>query len=108
MAVITNGTAILGLGNIGTLAGKPVMEGKAVLFKKFAGIDVFDIEVEASGIDEFVSTVQRIAPTFGGINLEDVRPRSASRSRDAGDRPSTSPSSTTTSTGRPSSAPPRS
>jgi malate dehydrogenase (oxaloacetate-decarboxylating)(NADP+) len=73
VAVITNGTAVLGLGNIGTLAGKPVMEGKAVLFKKFAGIDVFDIEVDATGIDEFVETVRRIAPTFGGINLEDVK-----------------------------------
>jgi malate dehydrogenase (oxaloacetate-decarboxylating)(NADP+) len=73
VAVITNGTAILGLGNIGTLAGKPVMEGKAVLFKKFAGIDVFDIEMDAPGIDEFVDTVARIAPTFGGINLEDVK-----------------------------------
>jgi malate dehydrogenase (oxaloacetate-decarboxylating)(NADP+) len=73
VAVITNGTAILGLGNIGTLAGKPVMEGKAVLFKKFAGIDVFDIEVDAPGVDELVDTVRRIAPTFGGINLEDVK-----------------------------------
>ena len=73
VAVITNGTAILGLGNIGTLAGKPVMEGKAVLFKKFAGIDVFDIEVEATGVDELVDTVRRIAPTFGGINLEDIK-----------------------------------
>jgi len=73
VAVITNGTAILGLGNIGTLAGKPVMEGKAVLFKKFAGIDVFDIEVEALGVDELVDTVKRISPTFGGINLEDIK-----------------------------------
>jgi malate dehydrogenase (oxaloacetate-decarboxylating)(NADP+) len=73
VAVITNGTAILGLGNIGPLAGKPVMEGKAVLFKKFAGIDVFDIEVDAPGVDELVETVRRIAPTFGGINLEDVK-----------------------------------
>src|SRR5687767_15751908 len=73
VAVITNGTAILGLGNIGALSGKPVMEGKAVLFKKFAGIDVFDIEVDAPGVDELVETVRRIAPTFGGINLEDVK-----------------------------------
>jgi malate dehydrogenase (oxaloacetate-decarboxylating)(NADP+) len=73
VAVITNGTAVLGLGDIGALAGKPVMEGKAVLFKKFAGIDVFDIEVDAHDIDEFVDTVRRIAPTFGGINLEDVK-----------------------------------
>jgi malate dehydrogenase (oxaloacetate-decarboxylating)(NADP+) len=73
VAVVTNGTAILGLGNIGPLAGKPVMEGKAVLFKKFAGIDVFDVEVDAPGVDELVETVRRIAPTFGGINLEDVK-----------------------------------
>ena len=72
VAVITNGTAVLGLGNVGALAGKPVMEGKAVLFKKFADIDVFDIEVEASTPDEFVDTVARIAGTFGGINLEDI------------------------------------
>ena len=72
VAVITNGTAVLGLGDIGALAGKPVMEGKAVLFKKFAGIDVFDIEVDEKRIDEFVETVKRIAPTFGGINLEDI------------------------------------
>ena len=73
VAVITNGTAILGLGNIGPLAGKPVMEGKGVLFKKFAGIDVFDIEVDANGVDELVDVVKRIAPTFGGINLEDIK-----------------------------------
>ncbi len=73
VAVITNGTAVLGLGDIGALAGKPVMEGKAVLFKKFAGIDVFDIEVQEKDIDAFVETVARIAPTFGGINLEDIK-----------------------------------
>jgi malate dehydrogenase (oxaloacetate-decarboxylating)(NADP+) len=73
VAVITNGTAVLGLGDIGALAGKPVMEGKAVLFKMFAGIDVFDIEVDEKGVDAFVDTVRRIAPTFGGINLEDVK-----------------------------------
>ncbi len=73
VAVITNGTAILGLGNIGPLAGKPVMEGKAILFKRFAGIDVFDIEVDAPTVDALVDTVRRIAPTFGGINLEDVK-----------------------------------
>ena len=73
VAVITNGTAILGLGNIGALAGKPVMEGKGVLFKKFAGIDVFDIEVGTTDIEEFIATVRNIAPTFGGINLEDVK-----------------------------------
>jgi malate dehydrogenase (oxaloacetate-decarboxylating)(NADP+) len=73
VAVISNGTAVLGLGNIGPLASKPVMEGKGVLFKRFADIDVFDIEVDAGGVDEFVDTVARIAPTFGGINLEDVK-----------------------------------
>lgn len=72
VAVITDGTAVLGLGNVGALAGKPVMEGKAVLFKKFAGIDVFDIEVNAPSIEAFIETVVNIAPTFGGINLEDI------------------------------------
>ncbi len=73
VAVITNGTAVLGLGNIGALAGKPVMEGKGVLFKKFAGIDVFDIEVDETDPETFIQVVKRIAPTFGGINLEDVK-----------------------------------
>jgi malate dehydrogenase (oxaloacetate-decarboxylating)(NADP+) len=72
VAVITDGTAVLGLGNIGALAGKPVMEGKAVLFKRFAGIDVFDIEINAPSIESFIETVVNIAPTFGGINLEDI------------------------------------
>ena len=72
VAVITDGTAVLGLGNVGALAGKPVMEGKGVLFKRFANIDVFDIEVDAEDPDDFVDTVRRIAPTFGGINLEDI------------------------------------
>jgi malic enzyme len=73
VAVITNGTAILGLGNLGPLASKPVMEGKGVLFKKFADIDVFDIEVDASTESAFVEAVVAIAPTFGGINLEDIK-----------------------------------
>jgi malate dehydrogenase (oxaloacetate-decarboxylating)(NADP+) len=73
VAVISNGTAVLGLGNIGALAGKPVMEGKGLLFKAFADIDVFDIEVDTENVDEFVDTVKRIAPTFGGINLEDIK-----------------------------------
>ncbi|WP_117191249.1 NADP-dependent malic enzyme [Rhizobium terrae] len=73
VAVISNGTAVLGLGNIGPLASKPVMEGKAVLFKKFAGIDVFDIEIDAETIDSMVSTVSALEPTFGGINLEDIK-----------------------------------
>jgi malate dehydrogenase (oxaloacetate-decarboxylating)(NADP+) len=72
VAVITDGTAVLGLGNVGALAGKPVMEGKAVLFKKFAGIDVFDIEINAPSVESFIETVVNIAPTFGGINLEDI------------------------------------
>jgi len=72
IAVITDGTAVLGLGNMGALASKPVMEGKAVLFKHFAGIDVFDIEINAASPDEFIQTVVNIAPTFGGINLEDI------------------------------------
>ena len=73
VAVVTNGTAVLGLGNIGPLAGKPVMEGKAVLFKKFAGIDVFDIEVDATDVDRLVEVVAALEPTFGGINLEDIK-----------------------------------
>src|SRR5215813_11663477 len=73
VAVVSNGTAALGLGNIGPLASKPVMEGKAVLFKKFAGIDVFDIEIAADTIERVVETVAALEPTFGGINLEDIR-----------------------------------
>jgi malate dehydrogenase (oxaloacetate-decarboxylating)(NADP+) len=73
VAVITNGTAVLGLGNIGPLASKPVMEGKAVLFKKFANIDVFDIELDAPGIAQMIETVAAMEPTFGGINLEDIK-----------------------------------
>ncbi len=72
VAVITDGTAVLGLGNVGALAGKPVMEGKGVLFKQFAGIDVFDLEVSADSQESFIETVVNIAPTFGGINLEDI------------------------------------
>jgi len=73
VGVITDGTAVLGLGNTGALAGKPVMEGKGVLFKRFADIDVFDIEVNASSAESFINTVANIAPTFGGINLEDIK-----------------------------------
>ncbi|EKN00870.1 MULTISPECIES: NADP-dependent malic enzyme [Acidocella] len=73
VAVITNGTAVLGLGNIGALAGKPVMEGKAVLFKKFAGIDSFDIEIDEQDPEKFIETVARLEPSFGGINLEDIK-----------------------------------
>jgi malate dehydrogenase (oxaloacetate-decarboxylating)(NADP+) len=73
VAVITNGTAVLGLGNIGALAGKPVMEGKGCLFKKFAGIDVFDIELDEADPDKLIDTIARMEPTFGGINLEDIK-----------------------------------
>ncbi|HRD77642.1 MAG TPA: NADP-dependent malic enzyme, partial [Hyphomicrobiaceae bacterium] len=73
VGVITNGTAVLGLGDIGPLASKPVMEGKAVLFKKFAGIDVYDIEVAEKDAEKFVEAVARLEPTFGGINLEDIK-----------------------------------
>jgi malate dehydrogenase (oxaloacetate-decarboxylating)(NADP+) len=73
VGVVTNGTAVLGLGNIGPLAAKPVMEGKAVLFKKFADIDVFDIELAETSVAGMVSTVAALEPTFGGINLEDIK-----------------------------------
>ena len=73
VGVITNGSAVLGLGNIGALASKPVMEGKAVLFKKFAGIDVFDIEINESDPDKLVEIIAALEPTFGGINLEDIK-----------------------------------
>ncbi|MCK5395467.1 MAG: NADP-dependent malic enzyme, partial [Gammaproteobacteria bacterium] len=73
VGVITNGSAVLGLGNIGPLASKPVMEGKAVLFKRFSNIDVFDIEIDQPDIDKFVDTVAALEPTFGGINLEDIK-----------------------------------
>ena len=73
VGVISNGTAVLGLGNIGPEASKPVMEGKGVLFKKFAGIDVFDIEINETDPDEFIKVVKALEPTFGGINLEDIK-----------------------------------
>ncbi len=73
LGIISNGTSILGLGDIGALAGKPVMEGKSVLFKKFAGIDVFDIELNTKDPEEFIRTVKLMEPTFGGINLEDIK-----------------------------------
>src|SRR3984893_6152520 len=73
VAVITNGTAVLGLGNIGPLAAKPVMEGKGVLFKKFAGIDVFDIEINETDPDKLCDIIAALEPTFGGINLEDIK-----------------------------------
>ena len=73
VAVITNGTAVLGLGNLGALAGKPVMEGKAVLFNKFAGVESIDLCIDAKTPDEFVNCVRFLGPTFGGINLEDIK-----------------------------------
>ena len=73
VGIITNGTSVLGLGNVGALASKPVMEGKAMLFKKLADIDSFDIEVDADDPNNFIETVCNIAPTFGGINLEDIK-----------------------------------
>jgi malate dehydrogenase (oxaloacetate-decarboxylating)(NADP+) len=73
VGVITNGSAVLGLGNIGALAGKPVMEGKVVLFKKFAGIDAFDIEIDETDPDKLVDIIAALHPTFGGINLEDIK-----------------------------------
>lgn len=71
--MISNGTAVLGLGNIGALAGKPVMEGKGVLFKKFAGVNVFDIEIDERDPDKLVDIIASLEPTFGGINLEDIK-----------------------------------
>ena len=73
VAVVSNGTAVLGLGDIGALAGKPVMEGKGCLFKKFAGIDVFDVEVDETDPDRLVEIIASLEPTFGGINLEDIK-----------------------------------
>src|SRR5262249_8081961 len=73
VAVISNGTAILGLGNLGALASKPVMEGKSVLFKRFADVDSIDLEVSTEDVDEFVNCVRYLGPSFGGINLEDIR-----------------------------------
>src|SRR3984885_15422183 len=73
VGVISNGTAVLGLGNIGALAGKPVMEGKGVLFKRFADIDVFDLEVNSENPDDVIRLCQLLEPTFGGINLEDIK-----------------------------------
>src|SRR5437868_9298139 len=73
VAVISNGTAVLGLGDIGALAGKPVMEGKAVLFKRFADVDCMDLEVDTKDVDQFVNCVRYLGPTFGGINLEDIK-----------------------------------
>ncbi len=107
VGVVSNGTAVLGLGDIGPLAGKPVMEGKAVLFKKFAGIDVFDIEIDAREVDRIVDVVAALEPTFGGINLEDIKaPECFVRSSAGCASAWAFPSSTTTSTAPPSSSAP--
>src|SRR5258706_14634700 len=74
VAVITNGTAILGLGNLGPLASKPVMEGKCVLFKRFADVDAIDLEIDTTDVEAFINAVRYLGPTFGGINLEDIKP----------------------------------
>jgi malate dehydrogenase (oxaloacetate-decarboxylating)(NADP+) len=81
VGVITNGTAVLGLGAIGPLAAKPVMEGKGVLFKKFANIDVFDLEIDERDPDKLIDTIASLEPTFGGINLEDIKAPECSTSR---------------------------
>ena len=108
VAVISNGTAVLGLGNIGALASKPVMEGKAALFKKFSGIDVMDLEVDETGVDAFVEAVARLEPSFGGINLEDISAPACFEIEKRLKARMKSRSSTTTSTAPPSSPPPAS
>ena len=102
VAVVSDGSAVLGLGNIGPEGAMPVMEGKAILFKELAGIDAIPICLATQSDDEIVETVERLAPSFGGVNLEDIRRHGASASRSAS-RTSASPSSTTTSTERRSS-----
>ena len=106
VAVISNGTAVLGLGNIGALASKPVMEGKGLLLKTFAGIDVFDIEVDTEDPEEFINTVVNISKTFGASTSKTSRRPNALKSSVAFQRPPTFPSCTTTSTARPSSPQP--
>ena len=81
VAVVSNGTAVLGLGNIGPLAGKPVMEGKSVLFKAFADVNAYDINLALTDPDKIIEVVKALEPTFGGINLEDIKPPSASTSK---------------------------
>lgn len=103
VAVVSNGTAVLGLGDIGPHASKPVMEGKGVLFKKFADIDVFDIEIDARDVDEMVRVIKALEPTFGGINLEDIKSPECFELEERLKREMKSPSSTTISTGRQSS-----
>ena len=107
VAIVTDGSAVLGLGDIGPQAALPVMEGKAVLLQTLAGVEAFPICLAARDVDEIVGIVQNIAPNFGGINLEDISAPAASRSSASCVRPSTCPSSTTTSMAPPSSSPPR-
>ena len=108
VGVVTNGTAVLGLGDIGPLAGKPVMEGKGCLFKKFAGIDVFDIELAENDPDKLVEIIAALEPTLGGVNLEDIKaPECFTIERKLRERMNIR-CSTTTSTAPRSSAPPRS
>lgn len=99
IAVVTDGTAVLGLGDIGPEAALPVMEGKAALFKQFANVDAWPVCLDTKDTEEIISIVKAIAPVYGGVNLEDIAAPAASRSRRACARSSTSPSSTTTSTG---------
>ncbi len=109
VAVISNGTAVLGLGNLGALASKPVMEGKAILFKRFADIDAIDVEVDTRDVDEFVNCVKLLGPSWGGINLEDIAAPECFHHRAAPCANSwTSPYSMTTSMVPPSSSPPAS
>ena len=103
VAIVTDGTAVLGLGDIGPAAAMPVMEGKAVLFKQFGGVDGVPICLDTTDVEEIIETVARLAPSFGGINLEDISAPAASRSRTGSRSGCRSRSSTTTSTGRPSS-----
>ena len=103
MCIRDSGTAVLGLGDIGPEAGLPVMEGKSVLFKEFGGVDAFPICIDAHDAASVIAACKAIAPTFGGINLEDIKAPSASRSRRPWSVSWTSPSSTTTSMARPSS-----
>jgi malate dehydrogenase (oxaloacetate-decarboxylating)(NADP+) len=98
VAVISNGTAVLGLGNLGALASKPVMEGKAVLFKRFADVNSIDIELDTEDPDEFINAVRLMGPTFGGINLEDIKAPECFIIEQRLKERWTSPSSMTTST----------
>jgi len=106
VAIVSNGTAVLGLGNIGALAAKPVMEGKSVLFKRFADVDGFNVEVHSEDVDEVVETVKRFGPSFGGINLEDIKAPECFIIEQRLREELNIPSSMTTSTVPPSSRPP--